>query len=306
MKAATMAMTAEAPVSEGFWQRWSSQFAELTKARLTALVLVTTLVGFYQGGRGATDWVLLLHTLIGTTLVAAASSALNQLLEIEWDAKMRRTLTRPLPMGKLHPDEVLIFAFVSAVAGMAYLLWMVTFLAALVAAVTLASYLFVYTPLKRHSTLNTVIGAIPGALPPVLGWVAANGKFTIESFVLFAILFLWQMPHFLAIAWRCREDYARAGFKMLPLFDPMGTVTGRQAFLYTAALLPVSLWPTMLRMTGGVYFWAALVLGIIFLVAAADFWRVRDDVRARRLFWTSIAYLPALLAVMAFDLEQGG
>jgi heme o synthase len=306
MKTIVMPTTAETIESTGLWQRWSTQIAELTKARLTCLVLVTTLVGFYQGGRGATDWGLLWHTLFGTALVAAASSALNQLLEIQWDAKMRRTSGRPLPAGKLHPDEVLIFAFVSAVAGLAYLLWMVNFLAALVAALTLASYLFVYTPLKRYSTLNTVVGAIPGALPPVLGWVAANGKFTVESGLLFAILFLWQMPHFLAIAWRCREDYARAGFKMLPLFDPTGVVTGRQAFLYAAALLPVSLWPTGLRMTGVLYFWVALFLGLVFLVMAADFWRMRDDLRARRLFWTSILYLPLLLGTMAFDLHREG
>jgi len=199
---------------------------------------------------------------------------------------------------------VLIFSFVSAVGGLIYLSLAVNFLAGLVAAITLASYLFVYTPLKRFTTLNTVIGAIPGALPPVLGWVAANGKFTIESFILFAILFLWQMPHFLAIAWRCRHDYASAGFKMLPIVDPTGASTGRQALLYSSALLPISLWPSFLGLCGSVYFYGALILGLLFLWSAFMFLLDRNDKTSKRLFLVSIAYLPLLLLLMTLDMNR--
>ncbi len=288
--------------THSLWQRWCQQIGVLTKARLTSMVLITTVAGFYLGSRGATNYWQLLCTLVGTGMVASAASALNQLMEREWDSKMKRTAERPLPTGRLHPDEVLIFAFVAAVGGMIFLTLAVNFLAGLVAAVTLASYLFIYTPLKRYSTLNTVVGAIPGALPPVLGWVAANSKFTVESLVLFAIVFFWQMPHFLAIAWRCRHDYADAGFKMLPITDPSGASSGRQAVLYASALLPISLWPTFLHLAGAVYFYGALLLGMMFLWTAWKFLLCRDDITSRRLFLASIIYLPVLLLLMTLDM----
>lgn len=299
MQSATMAIAAESQST--FWRRWSEQIGVLTKARLTAMVLVTTVAGFYLGSRGTVNLVQLIHTLVGTALVAAAAAALNQLMEQEWDAKMKRTADRPLPTHRLHPDEVLIFSFCCAVGGLVYLTLAVNFLAGLVAAITLATYLFLYTPLKRHSTLNTVVGAVPGALPPVIGWVASNGKFTVESLVLFTILFLWQMPHFLAIAWRCREDYARAGFRMLPIIDPTGASTGRQALIYAGALLPISLWPTLVQMSGLIYFGCALILSAIYLFGAWQFFRQQNDHTARRLFIFSIIYLPALLLAMTLN-----
>jgi len=276
-------------------------FCDLIKARLTFLVLLTTLVGFYVGARGTMDWWLMVHTLAGTTLLACGAAALNQLWEREHDAKMRRTESRPLPSGRLTPDTVLIFGGVCSVGGMVELALAVNLLTALLGAVTLASYLFVYTPLKRITWLNTAIGAVPGALPPLMGWTAARNDLTTDGLALFAILFFWQIPHFLAIAWLYREEYEKAGFVMLPSVDADGSRTGRQAVSHTLGLLTVSLLPFALRLAGQVYLLGALVLGLLFLGFAILFSRQLTRARARQLFFASILYLPLLLAVMVID-----
>ncbi len=275
--------------------------SELIKARLTFLVLLTTLVGFYVGYKGALDYALLFHTILGTALVAGGAAALNQLLEREHDAKMHRTEDRPLPSGRLRPETVLILGGLCAGVGMIYLAFAVNLLTSLLGAITLASYLFIYTPLKRVTSLNTAVGAVPGALPPLMGWVAARGDITIEGWALFAILFFWQLPHFLAIAWMYREEYARAGFVMLPVVDPQGQRTGRQAVSHTLGLLPVSLCPFLFKLAGPIYLLGALVLGLGFLWFAIQFSRHLTIQRARHLFYASILYLPLLLGLMVFD-----
>src|SRR6266702_1801030 len=221
-------------------------YADLFKARLTLLVLLTTMVGFYIGFRGPVNYLLMFSTLLGTALVAGGASALNQLLEREYDAKMLRTQDRPLPSGRLQPFTVLIVGCLSAVIGLVYLAFTVNLTTCALGAFSLLSYLFIYTPLKRITWLNTAVGAVPGALPPLMGWTAARGELTAEGWPLFALLAFWQLPHFLAIAWIYRDEYARAGFKMLPGVDPSGGRTGRQAITHTLGLLPVSLCPLFL------------------------------------------------------------
>ena len=297
MKATAQSLGAAA-MSE---KSWLTVYSELTKARLTFMVLLTTLVGFYVGFRGAMDYLLMFHTLLGTGLVASGAAALNQLLEWRFDALMRRTADRPLPSGRLQPDTVLVFGGLCSAAGLVYLAWEVNLLTSLLGAITLASYLFIYTPLKRVTTLNTVIGAIPGALPPLMGWTAARNEINAEGWSLFAILFFWQLPHFLAIAWMYREDYARAGYAMLPVFDPDGRRTARQAISHTLGLLPISLCPFLFRFEGVMYLAGALVLSLGFLWQAIQFSRELNFQRARRLFYASIIYLPLLLGLMVFD-----
>jgi len=275
--------------------------AELVKVRLTALVLLTTAVGFYVGWRGAMDYGLMLHALFGTALVASGAAALNQLLERDLDAKMRRTEDRPLPSGRLQPETVLVFGGACAAVGLVYLAWTVNLLTSVLGAITLVCYVVIYTPLKRTTTLNTVIGAIPGALPPLMGWTAARGEITVEGWSLFAIQFFWQLPHFLAIAWLYRDDYARAGFAMLPVLDPEGTRTGRQAVSYALGLLPVSLCPLLFGQAGMAYFVGALILGVGFLFCAIQFARRLSTGAARQLFLASILYLPLLLGLMVMD-----
>jgi len=276
-------------------------FGELVKARLTFLVLLTTLVGFYVGFRGALDYLLMFHTLLGTALVAGGAAALNQLLERTYDARMRRTEDRPLPSGRLQPDTVLIMGGLCSAIGLVYLAGAVNLLTGLLGAITLVSYLFIYTPLKRVTPLNTAIGAIPGALPPLMGWTAARGEINIEGWSLFAIVFFWQLPHFLAIAWMYREDYAKAGFAMLPMFDPDGRRTSGQAVSHTLGLLPISLCPFMFGLEGGIYLIGALVLSLGFVWQAIRFSRDLTLQRARRLFYASIIYLPLLLGLMVLD-----
>jgi len=276
-------------------------FLELTKFRLTSLVVLTTLVGFYIGAQGGVDYLLLVHTVLGTALVASGASALNQLLEKDLDALMRRTRLRPLPTGRLRPETALLFGVLSACAGMIYLAVAVNLLTSLLAAITLCSYVFVYTPLKRITTLNTVVGAIPGALPPLMGWTAARGQITTEGWSLFAILFFWQLPHFLAIAWLYRDEYAKAGFAMLPVFDPEGRRTGHQAVCHTLGLLPISLCPFLFHLAGVYYLAGAFVLGLCFFGSAVQFARALTPAHARKLFYISILYLPVLLGLMVFD-----
>ena len=280
---------------------WSSVFADLVKARLTTLVLLTTLVGFYLGWRGAMNYALMFNTLMATALVAAGASALNQLLEREYDAKMRRTQGRPLPAGRLQPTTVMIFGGVCSVAGLVYLALAVNLLTSVIGAVTLVSYLFIYTPLKRVTWLNTAIGAVPGALPPLMGWTAARGELSGEGWALFAILFFWQLPHFFAIAWIYKDEYARAGFKMLPGVDQDGRRTAQQAVSNTLALLVVSLFPFVFKMAGTNYLVGAIILGGGFLFCAVQFSRQLTLARAKQLFFASIIYLPLLLALMVWD-----
>ena len=280
---------------------WTSVFADLVKARLTTLVLLTTLVGFYLGWRGAMNFTLMFNTLTATALVAAGASALNQLLEREYDAKMRRTQSRPLPSGRLQPTTVMIFGGVTSVAGLVYLALAVNLLTSVLGAVTLISYLFIYTPLKRVTWLNTAVGAVPGALPPLMGWTAARGELSGEGWALFAILFFWQLPHFFAIAWMYRDEYARAGFKMLSNVDADGRRTAEQSISNTLALLAVSLFPFVFKMAGTTYLVGAIILGAGFLFCAIQFSRQLTLARARQLFFASIIYLPLLLALMVWD-----
>jgi protoheme IX farnesyltransferase len=280
---------------------WTAVFADLVKARLTTLVLLTTFVGFYVGGRGAQNFALMFHTLFGTALVAAGAAALNQLLEREYDAKMRRTASRPLPSGRLQPTTVAIFGGVCSVAGLIYLALLVNLLTSVLGAVTLVSYLFIYTPLKRVTWANTLVGAIPGALPPLMGWTAARNELGGEGWALFAILAFWQLPHFFAIAWMYRDDYAKAGFIMLPNVDADGSRTGQQAVVNTVALFAASLCPFFFKMAGTTYLVAAIILGAGFLFYAVQFSRQLTVVRARQLFLASIIYLPLLLAALVWD-----
>ena len=280
---------------------WLAVYADLFKARLTCLVLLTTLVGFYVGFRGPVDFALMFRLLLGTALLASGAAALNQLLEREYDARMRRTQDRPLPSGRLQPQTVLMVGSASALMGLIYLAQAVNLTTSLVGAVSLVCYLFVYTPLKRVTWLNTLAGAVPGALPPLMGWTAARGELSSEGLALFAIQAFWQLPHFMAIAWIYRDEYARAGFKMLPGVDLQGRRTGRQAVSFTLALLVVSLCPFLFNLTGFFYLAGALILGLTFVWFAIQFSRERTVARARQLFYVSLVYLPLLLAVMVLD-----
>jgi protoheme IX farnesyltransferase len=276
-----------------------AEYIELTKPRLTMLSVLTTLAGYYMATQGELEVMRLVHTLIGTFMVGGGCGALNMYVEREHDAQMRRTMTRPLPAGRLLPTEALIFGLVMAIGGIVYLSVATTLLAGVLAAATVISYVMFYTPLKRRSTLNTVVGAIPGALPPVIGWAALRGTLDPEAVVLFCILFFWQMPHFLALAWMYRNDYERAGYKMLTVVDPNGGSTSRQILLYTAALLPVSLIPTTQNLAGKPYFFGALFLGACFLAFGITLAVTRKNKHAKYLFYYSLLYLPILLLLMA-------
>jgi protoheme IX farnesyltransferase len=280
---------------------WAAVWADLTKARLTSLVLLTTAVGFYLGWQGPMNWLLFFHTLAGTALVAAGAAALNQWLERDYDAKMFRTQDRPLPSGRLQPATAALAGGLSSVSGLIYLALAVNPLTSVVGAVTLVSYLFIYTPLKRVTWLNTAVGAIPGALPPLMGWTAARGELSGGGWALFAIVAFWQIPHFFAIAWLYREDYARGGFVMLPNVDAEGWRTGQQTVSHALALLLASLAPFAWKMAGAFYLAGALILGAAFLACAIQFSRRLTPASARRLFLASILYLPLLLAVLVAD-----
>jgi protoheme IX farnesyltransferase len=281
--------------------RRSADFLALTKPRLNLLVLITTLAGLYLGAPDGVAPLLLFHTLVGTALVAGGASALNQVWERETDGMMRRTRMRPVPDGRMDVTEGARFGILLSVLGLVQLTLGVNLPAAIVAAVTLASYILLYTPLKRRTWLSTLIGAFPGALPPVIGWAAATGRIDLAAVSLFAIVFLWQMPHFFAIAWLYRDDYARAGLPLLPVVEPDGRSTGRQALLYAAALLPVSLAPAALGLAGSLYIGVATVLGAALVTFSACFARDRSSVAARRLFLASIVYLPLVWVVLVAD-----
>ena len=276
----------------------TADYIILAKPRLNLLVVASTMLGYAMGGGRISDVPLMALTFIGTALVATGASAFNQVIERTTDARMQRTRLRPVADGRLNPSEGLVFASVTSGAGLAMLATGVNVLAACVAAATLVTYAAVYTPLKPRTSLATVIGAIPGALPPVIGWAAAQDGLSPPAWILFSIVFLWQLPHFLAIAWMYRDDYARAGFRMLPVMEPDGRSTARQAVAYAAALVPVSLTPTLAGLTSTTYFAGALVLSLLFFALAVRFALTRSVPDARRLFLGSITYLPLLWILM--------
>lgn len=276
-----------------------SDLADLVKARLSLLTVVTAMAGFTLGVKDAWSWLLLAATITGTALSAAGAAALNQWWERAYDARMKRTRERPLPAGRMAASDALLTGVGLSLSGVLCLALFANLLAAGLAAATIILYIFIYTPLKRVTTLNTIVGAVPGALPPLIGWTAARGSINAEGLTLFALLFLWQMPHFLAIAWLYRADYAQAGFRMISENDESGAATGRQAFLYALALLAVSLLPSVFFAYSAVYFYGALLLGAGFASVAANFAVSGGSVPAARwLFLASIAYLPFLLALM--------
>jgi heme o synthase len=280
-------------------------YIELTKPRITWLILMSTAIGYFFG-LPSHAWrdislLLLFHTVIGTALIASGTAALNQWYEREADEKMRRTADRPLPSGRLNATRALVFAIVLSLAGFLDLYFGANPLAAWIGAFTLASYLFLYTPLKSRTWWSTTIGAVPGAMPPMIGFAAAAGTITRESWVLFAILFLWQFPHFYSIAWMYKEDYARAGIRMLPVVEPDCRSTARQIVLYGIALIPVSLIPAMLGMSGRIYFVGALALGLWFLYSGVRVALERTLVRARGVLITSVLYLPLIYGLMLLD-----
>jgi protoheme IX farnesyltransferase len=289
-----------APLFSGITARIPA-FVELTKPRIAVLALLTVAVGFFLGARGASQPAVLGFTLFGTALVAAGASAWNQYLERVRDARMKRTATRPLPTGRVAPREAAIFGTILTVCGVAVLAAGPHPLAAGVALVTFILYAFVYTPLKPVTTLNTAIGAVPGALPPVIGWAAATGQLGVEAWALFLIVFLWQFPHFLAIAWIYRDDYERGGHRMLPIVDPGGSLTGRQATVHALALIPVGLLPAAIGLAGGLYFLGALTVGVIYVAAATRFWVKVSDASARRLLRSSFVYLLAILLLLLLN-----
>jgi protoheme IX farnesyltransferase len=292
---------AGAPIAAGVARRRVRAFIELTKPRVVGMVLVTTLVGFYLGSSAMPDWWLLAATLVGTGLSAGGTLALNQYIERDQDAQMHRTRGRPLPSGRLQPFDALWFGAALIAVGLVTLTVLAHPLSGLVTATTVVTYLGCYTPMKRHTPLCGVVGAVPGALPPVTGWVAATGSLDGGAWVLFAILFLWQLPHSLAIAQLYAADYARAGFRLLPIVDRDGHSTERQIVVNCIALLAVGLTPTLLGLAGVLYFAVALILGMGFLgfgIASA----VRPSpAAARRVMVASLIYLPVLLACMAWD-----
>ncbi len=283
------------------WVATVKDYWVLTKPEVNFLVVISTLVGFYCATRGALDWPRLFHTLCGTLLVASGTATLNQFLEQDADALMRRTFNRPLPAGRLSARHAFGFGILLSVIGGTYLWVAVNPLASLLAMGTLTTYLLIYTPLKRRTPWCTFVGAFPGAMPPLIGWAAASGTLSQEAWVLYAILFLWQFPHFLAIAWMYREDYARAGFKMLPSNNDDGTVAFRQILGYSVALLVVSLIPTWLGQAGIVYLIGAAALGMMYLHFGARLARAKTNALAKRLLLASIVYLPLVFALLMLD-----
>ena len=274
---------------------------ELVKARLTLLVLLTTAVGFYLGAEGPINFAALLHTVFGTAAAAAGAAALNQWWEYKLDAMMQRTRSRPVPAGRMRPQAAVVFGTALSIFGVAYLAFVCNALSAALAAITIIIYIFAYTPLKRISTLNTALGAVPGALPPMIGWAAARGTLNAGAWMLFAILFFWQLPHFFAIAWMYRDDYARAGFQMISSDDPSGERSASQSVFFCMILFVVAGLPAFLGIATVFYLLAELVLGAVFVAVAMRFLKTRARSDARRLFITSIIYLPLLLGALVLS-----
>lgn len=278
----------------------AAAFVELTKPKITFLIVLTSAAGFALASTRV-NYVAMFSAMFGIGLLSSGIATLNQYMERELDGLMRRTADRPLPTGKLYPWEALVFGIGLTVAAEIYLAVLVNPLSALLGLTVIAGYLFGYTPLKTRTSLSTLVGAFPGAVPPLVGWTAARGEITLEAWVLFAILFLWQFPHFLAIAWMYREDYARAGILMLPVVEPDGRVTGQQIVIYTLMLLPVSLLPTVLGISGRVYLVGAIILGLLFLYSSIKAAFSQSRQQARRLLLASVLYLPLLFILMVLD-----
>jgi protoheme IX farnesyltransferase len=279
-------------------------YLELTKPRITFLIVLTAAAGFCLGARQSSDalnYALMTHAMIGIALLSSGIAALNQLMERDLDALMRRTAQRPLPTGKLLPLEALIFGTGLTLGAEIYLAVFVNPLTAFLGLTVVAGYLFLYTPLKTRTSLSTAFGAFPGAMPPLIGWTAATAELSLGAWVLFAIVFLWQFPHFLAIAWMYKEDYARAGIVMLPVVEVDGRVTGQQIIVYTLMLVPVSLLPTLTGLSGNIYFYGALILGALFLYSSVRAALSKSRQQARRLLLTSVLYLPLLFGLMVLN-----
>ena len=281
--------------------RRASDYWTLTKPEVNFLVVMSSLAGFYAASRGPLDWALLIHTLAGTLLVASGTATLNQLIERDADALMRRTSLRPLPARRMPALHALLFGIFLSIAGGAYLLAAVNALACILAMSTLLTYLLIYTPLKKRTPWCTFLGAFPGAAPPLIGWAGAAGTLSRDAWVLYAILFLWQFPHFLAIAWMYRDDYARAGLKMLPQNDAGGDATMRQIMAGALLLLPVSLLPTWLGQAGSFYLAGAVLLGLMYIYSGFRLATTRTNTRARRLVLASVVYLPLVFALLMLD-----
>lgn len=293
--------TANPPSKHAVFVQRAADYVELVKPRLVVMILITTAAGFYLGAQQTVDWMLCLHTMIGAGLTAAGVLGLNQYIERDADAKMKRTQDRPLPGGRMRPLEALLVGAVLTGSGMLYLTFIVNILSGFIISLIVVSYLFLYTPLKRKTSLCTLMGAVPGALPPVVGWVAARGALTSEAWVLFAILFLWQLPHSLAIAYIYREDYAEAGFRLLPVIHPDGASTCRQIVVNCVALFGIGLLPTWYNIAGSVYFFTALLAGGAFLAIGIYLARTRSMQAARYLLYASLLYLPLVFITMALD-----
>jgi protoheme IX farnesyltransferase len=279
----------------------ANAYVALTKPDVSFLVLITTAAGFYMGSRGPVDWLHMLHTVFGTMLIAGGTAALNHYVERDSDRLMRRTASRPLPSGVLKPGQALAYGIALSVAGALYLYFAAGALAAALGAVTCLAYLLAYTPLKKRTVWATFIGAFPGAIPPMIGWVAASGRLDLGAWLLFSILFFWQFPHFHAIAWMYREDYARAGILMLPVVDREGSRTFRQILLTAAALVGVSLLPALAGLAGTVYLVGALALSVALLQVC--FWAAgaKTNAQAKWLMHATVVYIPLLLALMVYD-----
>ena len=278
--------------------RFAADFAELVKARLTLLVLLTTAVGFYLGARAPINYVALFHVVFGTAAAAAGAAALNQWWERRLDALMHQTRTRPIPAGRMRPAEALALGMVLSIFGVGYLAIVCNVLSAALAAITIVIYIFAYTPLKRTSTANTIVGAIPGAIPPMIGWAAARGRIDSGAWSLFAILALWQLPHFFAFAWMYRDDYSRAGFRMISSDDKTGERSASQSVFFCILLLIIAGLPASLGLVTMFYVPFELALGGLFIAVAMRFLRLRTAASARLLFITSIIYLPLLLGAL--------
>lgn len=273
-------------------------YLELSKARIVLMVLLTAAAGFGVSSRGPIDWILFSHMLIGTALIAGGTNALNQFAERDLDARMNRTRHRPLPDGRITPRSALMFSVTISVLGAVYLALLVNPLTSILGVLTLGSYLFIYTPLKQKTNLSTIVGAVPGAIPPMMGWAAATGTIEFGAWVLFAILFLWQLPHFLAIGWLYREDYERAGFSILSVTDRSGRISGQQALLWSLVLVPISLLPVIEVIPGPLYAAGAIALGLLLVVTSFGFARLPSMRSARQLFVASIVYLPLIMSLL--------
>jgi len=276
-------------------------FVELTKPRIAAMLVLTAAAGFYLGSEGSFDFLLFLNAMIGIALLAFGVATLNQYIERRTDVLMNRTASRPLPTGRVTPNEALMFGILQCVVSEIYLYFLVNPLTAVLGLTVIVGYVLLYTPLKTRTSASTAIGALPGAMPPLMGWTSASDQITLGAWALFALLFLWQFPHFLAIAWMYRDEYANAGIKMLPVVEPSGRLTARQIVLFTIMLVPVSLAPFFLGFAGPIFLFGALFLGVWFLFESSKAARAKTPLRARRLLLVSVIYLPLIFALVVLD-----